>query len=330
MNILIVTDNLKDQVNGVVKTYKSIEEFAKTAGHNIIYLDPGQFKYINCPGYPEVKLAWPWKFKQKITALQPDHIHIATEGPLGVMAKLFCEKHSIEYTTAYHTKFPEFIKRIYGIPLWMSYPYLKWFHKKAKSVLTNTESMKQEMIHRGFSDNISIWTRGVSKDIIIDRPLNKNIKHKIQVLYVGRVSKEKGLDDLCKLQNKYDITIVGDGPYLKSLRKKYNNVIFPGYTFGKELAKYYVSADVFCFPSKTDTFGIVVIEALCNGTPVAGYNVTGPKDIIKQGVTGYYGDNLTECIENCCKLNKPNIKKISQKEWSWKNCWDILYKEITK
>lgn len=329
MNIVIITDNLKDQVNGVVKTYKSIEKCAQAYGHNIVYLDPGQFKYINCPGYPEVKLAWPSKFKQKIKALQPDHIHIATEGPLGVMAKLFCEKYSIKYTTAYHTKFPEFIKRIYGIPLWITYPYLKWFHKKSKSIFVNTKSLKEEMIARGFNKNIILWTRGVSQDIIAERkPSNNNFAK--QILYVGRVSKEKGLDDLCKLQDKYNITIVGDGPYLKKLKTKYNNVTFTGYKFGKELAKYYASADVFCFPSKTDTFGIVVIEALCNGTPVAGYNVTGPKDIIEQGVTGFYGNNLEEQIENCYKLNKLKIRKISQDKWSWKNCWDIFFKEICK
>lgn len=329
MKIVIITDNLKDQVNGVVKTYKSIEKYAEVSGHSIVYLDPGKFKYINCPGYPEVKLAWPWKFKQKIEALQPDHIHIATEGPLGIMAKLFCEKHSIEYTTAYHTKFPEFIKGIYGIPLWVTYPYLKWFHKKSKSIFVNTKSLKEEMLDRGFNKNITLWTRGVSKDIIAERK-QKNIIYAKEVLYVGRVSKEKGLDDLCKLQDKYNITIVGDGPYLKKLKNKYHNVSFVGYKFGKELASYYASADVFCFPSKTDTFGIVVIEALCNGTPVAGYNVTGPKDIIEQGVTGFYGDNLEEQIENCYKLNKLKIRKISQDKWSWKNCWDIFFKEICK
>lgn len=329
MNIVIVTDNLKGQVNGVVKTYKSIEKFAEVTGNHIVYLDPGQFKHISCPGYPEVKLAWPWKFKQKIEALQPDHIHIATEGPLGLMAKLFCEKHSISYTTAYHTRFPEFVKRIYGFGQGLSYRYLRWFHKNSKAVYTPSQSMKDDLIRKGFAKNIVVWTRGVSNDIITERqPIKGNLKP--QVLYVGRVSKEKGLDDLCKLQDTYDITVVGDGPYLKNLRQKYNNVIFPGYKFGKQLAKYYASADVFCFPSKTDTFGIVIIEALCNGTPVAGYNVTGPKDIIQLGVTGFYGDNLKDQIEHCMTLNKLKIRKISQEKWSWKKCWDIFYKEISK
>jgi len=329
MKILIVTDNLRDQVNGVVTTYKNIEDIAIRNGDSIVYLDPRQFRHINCPLYPEVKLSIPTYFFRKIEKMGADRIHIATEGPLGLWAKFYCDANKIRYTTAYHTKFPEFLNKLIWFPKSITYRYLKWFHKHSKAVLVPSKSMKSELEARGFK-NLVVWTRGVSKDLIQVKP-NSEKSQPLKLLYVGRVSKEKNLDALCKLQNDYDITVVGGGPILNHLKSKYKKVNFVGYKFGKELVEYYGKNDVFCFPSLTDTFGIVIIEALCNGLPVAAYRVTGPQDIIEYGITGYMvqvGNDLTKAIEMCKSLDNTKVQSLSISKWTWENCYDIFLKVI--
>ena len=329
MKILVVTDNLRDQVNGVVTTYKNIEDIAIRNGDSIVYLDPRQFRHIDCPLYPEVKLSFPTFFFKKIKKMGADRIHIATEGPLGLWAKFYCDANKIPYTTAYHTKFPEFLNKLIWFPKCITYRYLKWFHKHSKAVLVPSKSMKDELDVRGFKNTI-VWTRGVSKDLIEVRP-NSEKSQPLKLLYVGRVSKEKNLDVLCKLQNVYDITIVGGGPILNHLKSKYKKVNFVGYKFGKELSEYYGKNDVFCFPSLTDTFGIVIIEALCNGLPVAAYYVTGPQDIVEYGITGYMvqvGNDLTKAIEMCKSLDNTKVQSISINKWTWENCYDIFLKAI--
>jgi glycosyltransferase involved in cell wall biosynthesis len=329
MKILIVTDNLRDQVNGVVTTYKNMEDHAVRDGHNIVYLDPRQFRYIDCPLYPEVKLSLPSYFIKKIKKMGADRVHIATEGPLGLFAKFYCDANKIPYTTAYHTKFPEFLKKIAWIPTSITYRYLNWFHKHSKAVLVPSQSMKDELVSKGFK-NLVTWTRGVSQELITKRKTSdKNVP--LKVLYVGRVSKEKNLDDLCKLQNEYNITVVGDGPILNDLIRKYRKVHFTGYKFGEELSKIYSENDVFVFPSLTDTFGIVIIEALCNGLPVAAYRVTGPQDIVDYGVTGYlsmFGNSLQSAIEKCKSLDNIRVQELSVNKWTWDNCYDIFINTI--
>jgi glycosyltransferase involved in cell wall biosynthesis len=329
MKILIVTDNLRDQVNGVVTTYKNIEDHAVSAGHSIVYFDPRQFRHIDCPFYPEVKLSIPSYFISKIKKMGADRIHIATEGPLGLFAKFYCDANKIPYTTAYHTKFPEFLKKLLWIPTSITYRYLKWFHKYSKATLVPSQSMKDELESKGFK-NLVTWTRGVSHELITKRTTSKN-NQPLKVLYVGRVSKEKNLEDLCKLQDVYDITIVGDGPTLNDLIRKYRKVYFTGYKFGEELSKIYSENDVFAFPSLTDTFGIVIIEAMCNGLPVAAYRVTGPQDIVEYGVTGYlsmYGNGLDSSIEKCRSLDNIKVQDLSVNKWTWKNCYDIFINTI--
>jgi glycosyltransferase involved in cell wall biosynthesis len=329
MKILIITDNLRDQVNGVVTTYKNMEDHAIRDGHSIVYLDPRQFRHISCPLYPEVKLSFPSYFIKKIKKMGADRIHIATEGPLGLLAKFYCDANKIPYTTAYHTKFPEFLKKLIWIPTTITYRYLRWFHRHSKAVLVPTQSMKDELVAKRFI-NLVVWTRGVSQELITKRKTS-NKSQPLKVLYVGRVSKEKNLDDLCKLQNMYDITVVGDGPILKDLIRKYRKVYFTGYKFGEDLSKIYSENDVFAFPSLTDTFGIVIIEAMCNGLPVAAYRVTGPQDIVDYGVTGYlsmYGNGLESAIEKCKSLDNIKVQDMSVKKWTWKNCYDIFINTI--
>jgi glycosyltransferase involved in cell wall biosynthesis len=326
--ILIVTDNLKDQINGVVETFKNIEICADYDGYDFVYIDPGQFPYINCPGYAEVKIAWPRGIGKRIEEINPDHIHIATEGPVGLAARIWCDRNGYFYNTSYHTKFPEFLYTIYKIPANLTYRYVRWFHKHSGKVLTSTNSMVQELKSRGFRSDIITWTRGVDRNVL--KPTIEHKKNEIPVvLYVGRVSKEKNLENLCTLQDYYDIIIVGDGPYRKELENRFIKVKFVGYKKGTELANYYKSADVFCFPSKNDTFGIVMIESLSVGTPVAAYNVTGPKDIIYNGVNGNIGESLLFSINKCLILDRKEVEKSSE-QWTWENCWKIFKDNLIK
>jgi len=319
--ILIITDNLISQINGVVTTFKSIEKYALRDGYEISYLDPCSFRYINAPKYPEVKLSIPWRIGKKILSFDPDYIHIATEGPLGLFARYYLDWYNFKYNTSYHTKYPEFIKKIYGIPEWITYSYVRWFHKHSGKVLTTTKTMVNELIDHGFKNNIVSWTRGVDREIFkSDKLPNTGIP---TVLFVGRISKEKNLEALCQLHHKYRIQIIGDGPELKNLKSKYPSIEYKGYQHGQVLADYYASANVFCFPSKTDTFGIVIIEALNFGTPVAAYSVPGPIDILENGITGFMSDDLDNNIQKCLMLDRNKIQKDAEK-WTWEECWKIF------
>lgn len=324
--ILIITDNTRDQINGVVTTFKSIEKKAVEDGYEIYYIDPDCFRHIPAPRYPEVKLSLPLGIGTLIENISPDYIHIATEGPVGLMARLYCDGKKYKYNTSYHTKFPEFLKDIYGIPEWLTYKYVKWFHKHSGRVLTTTDTMVKDLIKRGFQGEIKSWTRGVDrKDLKPSQDFShqKNTRDKIKVLYVGRISREKNLDDLCRLQDEFEISLVGDGPYRFELEKKYQRVKFLGYKSGSKLADCYVQADVFAFPSRVDTFGIVMIESMSLGTPVAAYMVPGPIDIIEHGINGHMSDDLEKSIRLCCHYDRNRVMKSSEK-WTWENCWDIF------
>ena len=319
--ILVITDNVPDQINGVVVTFKSMEEHALLDGYTIVYLTPLQFIHFNCPGYSEVKLAIPWNIGKKIEEISPDYIHIATEGPIGLFARLYLDKRGYRYNTSYHTKFPEFLKTIYGVPMSMTWGYLRWFHKHSGKLLVNTRSMKKLLEEKDFTGPMVTWTRGVDREKLKPTKMYDYGERPI-VLYVGRVSKEKNLDALCEMQDTYNIEIVGDGPYRKKLEEKYPKVRFLGYQQGSELANSYARADVFCFPSKSDTFGIVMIEAMSLGTPVAAYPVDGPLDVIDE-FTGHMDNNLHKAIMVCLEMDRKLVKQAST-VWTWEKCWTIF------
>jgi glycosyltransferase involved in cell wall biosynthesis len=319
--ILVITDNLQDQINGVVTTFKNIEEMAVLDGYRILYLDPGQFLHVGCPGYPEVKISVPWQIGKKIEAMAPDYIHIATEGPIGLCARLYLDQRGCSYNTSYHTKFPEFINKLYRIPTSWTYAYVRWFHKHSGRVLTTTRGMVEDLEANGF-EKVIPWTRGVNRDDL--KPTKKRTTNGAPVLLsVGRVSKEKGLEDLIALQWEFDIVIVGDGPYRAELEKRMPTAQFVGYKSGSELANYYQDADVFLFPSRTDTFGLVMIEAMSLGTPVAAYPVRGPLDVIEQNVTGVMNNSLYLAVRAALDLDRAEVKKASQ-VWTWEACWKIF------
>lgn len=321
--ILVVTDNLEDQINGVVTTYKNIEACAILDGYRFVYLNPGWFNYIDCPGYNQVKIAYPRKIGQKIEEIRPDYIHIATEGPLGLCARQYLDKHSYRYNTAYHTNFPEGLRKLFGVPEALTWPLIRWFHKHSGKVLTTTDTMVEHLQEHGFEGEIVSWTRGVDRAIF--NPDQRSPKgNRVQLVCVGRVSKEKNLEDFFQLDfPDADKIMVGDGPMTETYRSQYPDVEFVGFKTGKELAYYYANADVFVFPSRWETFGIVMIEAMACGTPVAAYPCPGPLDVVESGVTGYLDQDLRVAVDHCLSIPRDSVIAGSQK-WSWDHAWVIF------
>ena len=320
--ILIITDNLKDQINGVVTTYKNIEICAASDGYNVVVLDPGWFRYIDCPGYNEVKIAYPRNMGKKIKEISPDYIHIATEGPLGLWARAYLSLAGIRHNTAYHTRFPEGLKILFGIPESITWRFVRWFHKHSGKVLTTTNSMVKELQAHGFDGEVIPWTRGVDREIF--NPSYREHIRKQYLLCVSRVSKEKNLEAFFNLKYPgYQKIMVGDGPMLETYRQRYPDVTFTGFKTGVELAEYYANAEVFVFPSQWETFGIVMIEAMACGTPVAAFPVQGPEDVVDQGVTGYLDKDLATAVHRCLGLNREQVLKGSQR-WTWQHAWEIF------
>jgi glycosyltransferase involved in cell wall biosynthesis len=320
--ILIITDNLPEQINGVVTTYKNIEACAVLDDYNVVVLHPGWFRYIDCPKYHEVKIAWPRHMGKKIKEIAPDYIHIATEGPLGCWARKYLSLAGIRHNTAYHTKFPEGLKKLFGIPETVTWRFVRWFHKHSGKVLTTTDSMVQELKAHGFRGEVVPWTRGVDREIF--KPdLRENFPAKY-LLCVSRVSKEKNLEAFLELDYPgYQKIMVGDGPMLETYKKQYPDVTFTGFKIGVELSRYYANAEVFVFPSRWETFGIVMIEAMACGTPVAAYPCQGPEDVIEPGVTGFVNESLADAVSGCLQLSRDQVLAGSQR-WSWQHAWEIF------
>ena len=320
--ILIITDNLPEQINGVVTTYTNIEACAILDGYKFVVLHPGWFSYIDCPKYNEVKLAWPRHMGKKIKEIAPDYIHIATEGPLGMWARKYLSLADIRHNTAYHTKFPEGLKKLFGIPEGLTWRFVRWFHKHSGKVLTTTDSMVEELRKHGFSGEVVPWTRGVDRDIFT--PTLRQETPSKYLLCVSRVSKEKNLEEFFELDYPgYQKIMVGDGPMLETYKKQYPDVHFTGSKTGTALARYYANAEVFVFPSQWETFGIVMIEAMACGTPVAAYPVQGPKDVIDQGITGVMDKDLKSAVDKCVQLNRTQVWEGS-KRWTWQRAWEIF------
>ena len=320
--ILIITDNLPDQINGVVTTYKNIEACALLDGYNVVFLHPGWFSYIDCPGYNEVKISYPRNMGKKIASVNPDYIHIATEGPLGLWARAYLSLADIRHNTAYHTKFPEGLRKLFGIPESLTWRFVRWFHKHSGKVLTTTDSMVTELKAHGFGGEVIPWTRGVDREIFTPE-LREELPSKY-LLCVARVSKEKSLEDFFELDYPgYQKVMVGDGPMLETYKKKYPDVCFTGAKRGKDLARYYANAEVFVFPSRWETFGIVMIEAMACGTPVAAYPCQGPEDVVDQGVTGIMNESLEDAVTACLQLDRERVYQGSQR-WTWEKAWEIF------
>jgi glycosyltransferase involved in cell wall biosynthesis len=328
--ILIITDNLPDQINGVVTTYKNIEACAVLDGYSVVYITPRDFRYFDCPGYNEVKIAYPRAMGKKIEEIDPDYIHIATEGPIGLSARKYLSKHNLRYNTAYHTKFPEGLRALFGIPEAITWPLVRWFHKHSGKVLTTTDTMVKELQNHGFDGDIISWTRGVDRGIFSPSLRVERTTTKKSLVCVARISKEKNLEDFFDLDYPDCHKImVGDGPMLETYKKQYPDIEFVGFKTGKELAEYYANADVFVFPSCWETFGIVMIEAMACGTPVAAYPVQGPIDVVDEGITGCMNDDLKQAVKDALMLDRTRVWEGSNR-WTWDRAWEIFRDNLVK
>lgn len=331
--ILLITDAWKPQVNGVVTTLTNIVHQANLNGDHIEVFHPGLCSIeFPLPSYKEINIGVPdiFRLKTLIQDSQWDRIHIATiEGTIGYISSRICKANKIPFSTSCHTKFPEFLSNRYKwIPEKLLWKLMKSVYNDSDVILTTADSMKNELIEKGFdSDKVHVWSRGVNRSIFFPVKQQESLR---TLLCVSRVSHEKGLDDFCKLNipNTRKV-LVGDGPYLNELRQNYNDVEFVGKKTGTELAEYYQNASVFVFPSKADTFGVVNIESIACGTPVAAYPVTGPIDIIENGINGHLSDSLTESVQNCFDLDRTKVYESST-HWTWETCYTIFYNKLFK
>lgn len=310
MRVLIISDAWHPQVNGVVRTYEHLCEELEALGHTTGVIGPADFpRCISMPGYSEIKLALaPYRrLKKLITAFKADHIHIATEGPLGWAARKYCMRNEQEFTTSYHTHFPDytakrvakFLPFLYKPVHAISRNIVKRFHKASQGMFIATQSLEDELRSWGFETKIYRLSRGANFDLFYPEKTDiyKDLPRPI-ALYVGRIAIEKSIEDFLKTPFEGSKVIVGDGPSREELEEKYPDAHFVGIKQGEDLANHYRGADLFVFPSRTDTFGMVLVEALACGLPVAAYNVTGPKDIITQPLLGALHDNdLSKAIQ---------------------------------
>ena len=318
--IAIVTDAWHPQINGVVTTLAQTVKYLENSGYLVRVFAPEMFKSIPCPTYPEIRLSlvWPGAIKKHLLAFKPDSIHIATEGPLGWAARRVCRKHKLPFTTSYHTRYPEYVRERFPIPLSLLYAVIKAFHRPAARTMVATRALEEELSGRGFS-NLAFWSRGVDSELF-----RAGSKDYLQVegpvfMYTGRVSVEKNLRAFLDLELPGTKVVVGDGPEKENLVNSYPDVMFTGYRHGKELALTMDSADVFVFPSLTDTFGVVLLEAMACGVPVAAYPVTGPMETVRNGINGYLDSDLRTAALKALDISPQQCRNFALK-YSWGVC----------
>jgi glycosyltransferase involved in cell wall biosynthesis len=317
MKIVVATDAW-GQTNGVVFAYQRMLEPLREFGAELAFVTPAGFHTIPLPTYPDIRLAFatPREVGRRIERENADHVHIATEGPIGWAARTWCLKRGLPFTTSYHTRFPEYVRARLPAPLAWSYAFLRRFHAPAQRVLVPTLSMKQELERRGFS-RVALWTRGVDHGLF--RPREASILDLPRPIWlnVGRVAVEKNLEAFLELDLPGSKVIVGDGPARKGLEKAFPSAHFLGEKFGAELAEIFASADVFVFPSRTDTFGVVLIEALASGLPVAAYPVTGPLDVIADSGAGALDADLRRACLAALEVSREQARARSL-EFTWR------------
>lgn len=320
LRILIATDAWIPQVNGVVRTLETLVGELEKLGHTVEVLEPGMFKTVPLPSYPEIRVALRarGRTREVIEQFAPDAIHIATEGPIGWAARNFCVSRALPFTTSFHTRFPEYLHARTRVPVTWSYRLLRRFHWPSAALLVTTNSLKNELEGRGFR-NIRIWVRGVDTALFKPQPKAWLDLPRPVFAYVGRVAVEKNLDGFLSLDLPGTKLVVGDGPQLQALKARYPDAVFVGTKLGEELAAYYAASDVFVFPSRTDTYGLVVLEALASGVPVAAFPVQGPADIIGNEPVGALNPDLRAASLAALKLDPEACRRFAL-AFSWEAC----------
>jgi len=332
MRIAVISDAWYPQVNGVVRTLHNMKNYMERNGHDLLLIHPDLFKTVPMPRYPEVRLAmFP---RKKVFAMldefDPQAIHIATEGPVGLAARKYCLKRKLPSSSSYHPQFPHYLRMYFGLPKSWGYSLMKRFHKQAVRTLVPTDSVKNELLDQGFTDLV-VWSRGV--DTTLFHPLNgerEAFADQLDLprpifLNVGRVAAEKNLDAFAQLDLPGSRVIIGQGPRRKKLEKRYSDIKFTGFLPDEELCKYYGAADVFVFPSKTDTFGNVMLESMASGTPVAAYPVTGPVDVVQHGRTGVLHEDLREAAIGALQSDRDACL-----EYASGKSWDDIGKQLVE
>jgi glycosyltransferase involved in cell wall biosynthesis len=312
MRVLIATDAWHPQINGVVRTLTSLARSARNLGVTIEFLSPEGFPSVPLPTYPGLRLALPNRreIMRRIEIAAPDAIHIATEGPIGYMVRAHCLRHGLPFTSAYATRFPEYISARVAVPESWSYAALRRFHAAAATTMVSTPSLMNELTQRGFT-NLGMWTRGVDTEMFRpDHDVELNLPRPIFVS-VGRVAVEKNLDAFLSLRLPGSKVVIGEGPQEAELRRRYPDVRFLGSLHGKTLAAHIAAADVFVFPSLTDTFGVVQLEALACGVPVAAFPVTGPRDVIGNNPVGMLSDDLREACMGALRMSREACRSFA-------------------
>jgi glycosyltransferase involved in cell wall biosynthesis len=319
MRILVATDAWHPQVNGVVRTLGSLARAADKLGAKIDFLTPEGFPSFQLPTYPGLRLALPGRrgIEDRIEAKKPDAIHIATEGPIGFAVRAYCRRRGRRFTTSYTTRFPEYISARLPIPAQWVYAVLRWFHSGATVTMVATPSLMEELAGRGFN-NLGMWTRGVDIDLFRpDRAADLNFPRPI-FMTVGRVAVEKNLEAFLSLDLPGTKVVVGSGPQEAKLRHSFPSARFLGPLENGTLAAHLAAADVFVFPSRTDTFGIVQLEALASGVPIAAFPVTGPRDVVAGHPVGVLDDDLRGACLRALELSREACRQFAL-DYSWEN-----------
>jgi len=311
LRLAIVTDAWRPQTNGVVTTLQCVIAALERIGHTISVIEPSKFRTVGLPSYPEIRVVVnPWRVGATIDALAPDAVHVATEGPLGWAARAHLVRRGTPFTTSLHTKFPEYLHARCGLPLALGYAVLRAFHRPAAQTLVTTAGHRDELRARGFA-NLVVWGRGV--DTVRFRPLARGVRSEPRLLYVGRVAVEKNLEAFLSLDRPGRKVVVGDGPARAALEARHPDVEWLGYRHGDALVAEYAEADALVFPSLTDTFGLVMLEAMACGTPVAAFPVTGPVDVVEEGVNGALDRDLGRAVDRALAVDRARCRAFAER-----------------
>lgn len=318
--IAVVTDAWHPQINGVVTTLSHTVNVLRGLGHRVEVINPGQFRSFPCPTYPEISLALatPASLCRRLDEIDPDSVHIATEGPLGWAARSACLHREFPFTTSYHTRFPEYVRLRIPVPLSLSYAVMRTFHRPSRHVMAATPELKAELENRGFG-NVALWSRGVDTSLFAPGPKDFLDLPRPVFLYMGRVAVEKNIEAFLALDLPGSKVVVGDGPARHGLSRTYPEVRFCGMQTGGALAAHVAAADVFVFPSLTDTFGVVLLEAMACGVPVAAYPVTGPQSVVTSGLNGCLDHDLRRAALSALTIPAGHCRG-SALEFSWEKC----------
>jgi glycosyltransferase involved in cell wall biosynthesis len=328
--ILIVSDAWQPQVNGVVRTLTTVAQELRAMGHEVDVIGPDRFRTFPCPTYPDIALSLlpRRRLVRMIEAFNPDAMHVATEGPLGLAARSYARRNGFHFTTAFHTRFAEYINARTGIPVGPIYAWMRHFHGAGSGTMVATKSLRDDLEARGFR-KIRPWTRGVDLDLFKTEPRENFGLPGPVFVYVGRVAVEKNIAAFLDLDLPGSKVVVGGGPQLATLQRNYPSVTFTGPRYGAELAKAYAGADVFVFPSLTDTFGLVILESLACGTPVAAFPVTGPLDVLSgaAGKVGAVNADLRTAALEALTADRAACRAHAE-TYSWRACSEMFLSHL--